>query len=106
MRLRVSLLLGLMAVLMTSLSAQTRQMEFLDASLADVLTAIDEQYPETKIHFVYNQLEAIRIRATFSANNAEEAVRSAIGHRPISVTAYRNHLFVEYLAPSVLSEPE
>lgn len=106
MRLRVSLLLGLMAVLMTSLSAQTRRMEFLDASLADVLTAIDEQYPETKIHFVYNQLEAIRIRATFSANNAEEAVRSAIGHRPISVTAYRNHLFVEYLASSALSEPE
>lgn len=106
MRLRVSLLLWLMSVLFTSLSAQTRQMEFLDATLADVLTAIDEQYPETKIHFVYNQLEAIRIRATFSADNAEEAVRAVIGHRPISVTAYRNHLFVEYLAPSAMKEPE
>lgn len=103
MKLGVSLFLSVLAV---ALHAQTRQMTFPDTSLADVLTAIDEQYPETKIHFVYNQLEAIRVRATFSASNAEEAVRAVIGHRPISVTAYRNHLFVEYLAPSAVKEPE
>lgn len=102
MKLGVSLFLSVLAV---ALHAQTRQMTFPDTSLADVLTAIDEQYPETKIHFVYNQLEKIRVNFDFSASSAEEAVRAAVGHRPIRVTTYGNHLFVEYEQP-VLTDAE
>ena len=71
-----------------------------------MLTAIDEQYPETKIHFVYNQLEKIRVNYDFSASSAEEAVRAAVGHWPIRVTTYGNHLFVEYEQPSMTDAEE
>lgn len=101
MRLRVCLLSWLVSLLTIVLHAQTRQMTFPDTSLADVLTAIDEQYPETKIHFVYNQLEKIRVNLDFSASSAEEAVRVAIGQRPIRVSTYGNHLFVEYEQPTM-----
>ena len=100
MRLRVSLLLCLLS-LYVALHAQTRQMTFPDTSLADVLTSIDEQYPETKIHFVYNQLEKIQVNLDFSARSAEEAVRAAVGQRPIRVSIYGNHLFVEYEQPAM-----
>lgn len=103
MKLGVSLFLSVLAV---ALHAQTRQMTFPDTSLADVLTAIDEQYPETKIHFVYNQLEKIRVNYDFSASSAEEAVRAAVGHRPIRITTYGNHLFVEYEQPSMTDAEE
>ena len=101
MRLRVCLLSWLVSLLTIVLHAQTSQMKFPDTSLADVLTAIDEQYPGTKIHFVYNQLEKIRVNLEFSASSAEEAVRVAIGQRPIRVSTYGNHLFVEYEQPTM-----
>ena len=103
--LRMSLLSCLLT-LYVALHAQTRQMTFPDTSLADVLTAIDEQYPETKIHFVYNQLEKIRVNLDFSASSAEEAVRAAVGHRPIRVTTYGNRLFVEYEQPTLTDVDE
>lgn len=106
MKLRVCLLSWLVSLLTVVLQAQTSLLTFPDTSLADVLTAIDEQYPETKIHFVYNQLEKIRVNLDFSADSAEEAVRKAVGHRPIRITTYGNHLFVEYEQPALIDAEE
>lgn len=106
MKLRVCLLSWLVSLLTVVLQAQTSRLTFPDTSLADVLTAIDEQYPETKIHFVYNQLEKIRVNLDFSADSAEEAVRKAVGHRPIRITTYGNHLFVEYEQPALIDAEE
>lgn len=87
------------------LSAQTVRLEFRDRTLADVLTVLDELYPDTHIHFVYNELETIRIDTTFEATNAESAVRSIVSQLPIRITAFRKHLFVEFLHASSAREP-
>lgn len=88
------------------LMAQTRRLEFRDRTLADVLAAIDDAYPDTNIHFVYNALEAIRIDTAYEADGAEAAVRGAIGQLPIRITSYRTHLFVEYQHAQPTWEPE
>ncbi len=78
--------------------ARAQQLEFLNSTLADALTAIDEHYPETRIHFVYNELESLRISAHLSQGvDAEMAVRAVVGELPVKVTAYRKHIFVEHL---------
>ena len=72
----------LVAGLLTSmphLMAQVRQLVFQNQTLAEVMTEIDAQYPQTRIHFVYNELEDIRITQTLTAESAEEAVRMVIG---------------------------
>lgn len=88
------------------LSAQNSRLEFRNRTLADALTVLDELYPDTHIHFVYNELEAIRIDTTFVATNAEAAVRAVVSQLPIRVTAYRTHLFVEYLHASSAWQPD
>lgn len=79
----------------SSLQALQQPLTFQQATLAEALAVIDAQYPDTKIHYVYNQLEEIHITATAQGNTAEEAVRSIVGDLPVHITAYRNHLLVE-----------
>ncbi len=44
-----------------SLTVSAREMIFKDVSLADVLIVLDEAYPESDLHFVYDELEDFKV---------------------------------------------
>lgn len=111
---KLRLCLWILCLLCAVCHLPAQQLTFLNSSLADALTAIDERYPETRIHFVYNDLEALLVSAHLSDDlDAETAVRAIVGMHPVKITAYREHIFVEYLharnatpVEMLLPEPE
>ena len=77
-------------------ASQQQQLALQEVTLAEALAAIDARYPDTKIHYVFNQLEEIRVSADLAPGlTAEEAVRNVTSGLPVRITAYRNHLLVE-----------
>lgn len=85
----------ILMMVVASLTVSAREMIFKDVSLADVLIVLDEAYPESDLHFVYDELEDFKVTKRVVSSSLREAVEEVIGFYPIGVVADGRNLYVE-----------
>ncbi|MDE7470591.1 MAG: hypothetical protein K2M57_04005 [Paramuribaculum sp.] len=88
-----------LAVLSTaiSLKAESYTYKFHDTPLSEALAKISEDHPNAKINFIFNEIECYRTSAEISADNALDAVRTAVGLNPVAVSQRDGTVYAEAL---------
>lgn len=61
------------------------------------LLKLIKEDPELKISFIYNELNDYTTSATVNADNPLQAIKQLVGLNPVTVTEYKNKIFVEAL---------
>ncbi len=80
-----------------SVRAYTFEYTFRDTPLAQALVTISKEHPEVEISFIYNELDRYVTSARVATDDAYEAVRQAVGLKPVTVATRGNGIYAEAL---------
>ena len=82
-------------------NAQNLTLSFKNQPLSEVLSAIRDAQSEYAIHFIHNDLEQLRISASFKNESAISAVNKVCNGQPVKVKVKGKEIFVQYKAKEV-----
>lgn len=86
-----------MALATVASRAESLSYVFSSTPLAQALSRISAEHPETEINFIYNELESYRTSANVDAVDVYDAVRQAVGFNPVAVSLHDGVVYVEAL---------
>lgn len=86
-----------MALATVASRAESLSYVFSSIPLAQALSRISAEHPETEINFIYNELESYRTSANIDAVDVYDAVRQAVGFNPVAVSLHDGVVYVEAL---------
>ena len=92
---RHTLLLFIVCLCMAEAQAQRLSRNYREASLADVLIDLGRSQTDSRISFIYDELEDFTVTTTFSNLTVGEAVSHVVGFYPMKVTATDSLISVE-----------
>ena len=83
---RILLLLALLSAIQLTLKSQRVSRDYRDRPMAEVLADLDRVSTHQRIVFIYNDLEDFTVTQRFESLTVADAIRTCIGHYPISLT--------------------
>lgn len=97
MKPRAILTLFLVATAFAAARAYTYEYSFRNIPVSEAIVRISKDHPDINISFIYKELDNYQTTATIRTDDIYEAIRTAIGIHPVTVTVKGNDIFVEAL---------
>lgn len=95
MKLRAILSVILVVAASGAARAYTFEYSFRSTPVSEAIVHISKEHPEINISFIYKELDNYRTSAVIRTDDIYEAIRSAIGNNPVTVTVKGDEIYVE-----------
>ena len=92
---RISILILLLCVLVSTASAQRIIRNYHDRSMSDVLIDLGKTSTRYKVSFIYNELEDFTVTQNIHTDNLPDAIRKVISYYPMQMTVGDSLITVE-----------
>ena len=92
---RISILILLLCVLVSTASAQRIIRNYHDRSMSDVLIDLGKASSRYKVSFIYNELEDFTVTQNIHTDNLPDAIRKVISYYPMQMTVGDSLITVE-----------
>ena len=92
---RISILILLLCVLVSTASAQRIIRNYHDRSMSDVLIDLGKASNRYKVSFIYNELEDFTVTQNIHTDNLPDAIRKVISYYPMQMTVGDSLITVE-----------
>ncbi len=92
---KISILILLLCVLVSTASAQRIIRNYHDRSMSDVLIDLGKASDRYKVSFIYNELEDFTITQNIHTDNLPDAIRKVISYYPMQMTVGDSLITVE-----------
>ena len=92
---RISILILLLCVLVSTASAQRIIRNYHDRSMSDVLIDLGKASDRYKVSFIYNELEDFTVTQNIHTDNLPDAIRKVISYYPMQMTVGDSLITVE-----------
>ncbi|MDE6337366.1 MAG: hypothetical protein K2L34_12430, partial [Muribaculaceae bacterium] len=87
----------LMLIASANLYAAKYKYKFNDTPVSKALAQLVKENPETKLTFIYNELDTYTTSTVIDTNDLMSAVKAIVAKKPITVTEKNGHILVEAL---------
>lgn len=93
---RLAILLSIAVLSLTAIATRYNY-TFKNTPIAQALATLVKEHPESKITFIYNEMDDYTTSATISTDNLKDAIKDIVARNPISVREVKGHILVEAL---------